>query len=528
MHEFLEEKETVQTKSKAVQPDTAVIQRMAVWEGDGHFNRYKRVGWFVLRNLKRYFKPKTLSGVTGKNLETLVQELDQLVKEDPKKINGDALRQKFLDALPEGLDVTTELDKFWRSNPSSLDVQKNIELVKADIEEAIQIMREAAPGEFEQKLLAGIEYLGKYKRAEKIDPYFNYKKYAIHCIAHMATKKQIQGITGDAGPHIAITVLGKRIYAATNTRFRPYQKKSPLNAKELCEKLHNVLNSITEQDVNEIMIGDKKSEIFVSGAMFEDQEMQLTKIELEKTLQWIQIIKEYPIVIVDVPEHRKEPDKKKPDGGRKSIHGEMTITDYLIKEAEAPLVKSPDGVPQTTREILSARKEKLMQIDPGQQGDAKLRRRLIQMGGTRIDCCKCHEHFDELRSAIEGFYIVSSQEKGEIFSGTEEGTRPKDQKLEGKAKVVRSFPDPLKEIGCRLEQIELSVKESWEAGRYYKISDEEIVFLFFLRTQMQEYMSAIIEASRLIGEKDDLEMENTWRGILGKSMRLIQYWRSTE
>lgn len=41
---------------------------------------------------------------------------------------------------------------------------------------------------WENDPIKSLEKRGEYVRISDVDPYFNYKKIAMHCIAHMATK----------------------------------------------------------------------------------------------------------------------------------------------------------------------------------------------------------------------------------------------------------------------------------------------------------------------------------------------------
>lgn len=425
--------------------------------------RYKTEGWSILQVLREYFTEECINNI--KLLE--VAELNKKLKGlQQKKINESDFGIEASLIIEKSMEMTVEFQGFLeRRIKEKRQIKKSrqregIENL-CDILERCEILFKQNIGSLRQAKLKNIENKGEYVRVSDIDPYFNYKKIAIYCVAHMGSKINRTSSTKDPGPHIAITVFGKRIYAANNTWNKPRnQTVEAMDMETLKDNIRVAIERIEKNDIRDIFT--QKGDFFVKDAPFEARKespqihkTMLTKEEVEEIYEWIQKIKNYSIVIIDVPEQRQEEEGK---NSHDPIHGEMSIMDYLQREARSPEEEYMLGFPKTTHEILRDRNAKLNRIKGGKRG----KRRILQFGGTRIDCKKCHEHFEELRMAIEGNYIVSSQQTSkEYFPGTELGTHPKSKGYEKKARVVASelkidFNFILEQLDClkaKMEQI---------------------------------------------------------------------------
>lgn len=426
--------------------------------------RYKREGWFAVSDLKQYF---TEESIKLSNIGDLLDAYFQLGEFD---FAGNAPDRD----ISELADLNGQLEWAQGVYEQIASGAVSLKAVIDSLERCVNFVTNIKPETFEEPL-SGIEKKGDYRRVGEMDPYFNPKKIAIHCVAHMATKIRLdhEAHDSDAGPHIAITVLGNRIYIANNTWFKPFgqDQPAPVDMKTLREKVRYVLDHITEERVVEIM--KNQGEKFVSGAGFEGSKtpagIDLAGSEmLPEVMKQIEKIKAYEIVVLDVPQNRQY--ESGLARGHSPIHGEMTIMDYLEHEANEPAERGAEGLPETTNRILERRNAKVREVDPS--GTMK---RVIQFGGTRIDCKKCHEHFRALRESIAGNFVVSSLHTGDsYFRGTENGTTPASKGMERQATVAaseltvhfESVTDTLRQIKDRVEhatdrtQLALSPEES--------------------------------------------------------------------
>ena len=291
--------------------------------------RYKREGWFAVSDLKKYFTEESIQASdVGDLLEVYIQFCEyDFAKDRPNW------------EIDDPVDLNGQLE--WKQTAREMLAAGTLSLndVIESLDQCIRFLPQAMSEETFEEPLSALEKKGEYQRVGEIDPYFNANKIAIHCVAHMATKIRLdnEAHDTDAGPHIAITVLGSRIYIANNTWFKPFgqDRPAPVDMITLREKVRYVLDHITEERVVEIM--KNQGEKFVSGAGFEGSKtadgIDLAGSEmLTEVMKQIEKIKAYDIVVLDVPQNRQHESGNV--GKHSPIHGEMTIMDYLDHEAK--------------------------------------------------------------------------------------------------------------------------------------------------------------------------------------------------
>lgn len=404
------------------------VQRMSVVEGvtgsRPQIARYKRSGWKALQKLKKYLTEDCIKSIKMEDL-TRLSEAISAVNVEPvlaqmnlvtKGMEGKIVYQKaFGDSLQQGMDAAGTARasvENWMAVARELQgvlakcdgVIKSIQEVSSSSSEVSSSTSEVSPPASELPVKE-LEGKGKYERVGAVEPYFNYKKMALYCIAQKASiVEQTSVQTPYAGPHIAISVIDKVIYIANNSHYRPIKSNlAPMTMEQLGNRVRKAIESITENEIEQIV-----TDGLVPGAKFEkgiDAGREVPTVEIFK---YIQQLKRYPIKVADAPEYRDNA-----QGAASPIHGEMAIMDYLQSH--------DDG-----KRLITKRAEKLAEIAPPQPTGAK---RVIWIGGTRVDCEKCHEHFGGINGStnLGQNYVVSSEQQGALFKGTERGTRLSDK-----------------------------------------------------------------------------------------------------
>ncbi|MCM1119692.1 MAG: DUF4157 domain-containing protein [bacterium] len=383
------------------------VQRMSVLEGvtggRPQIARYKRSGWKALQNLKRYLTEaciesvqmndltKLSKAISAVNVENVLAQMNNVTEGMGKFKYQSEFQGKLSQEMVTAGTVRDPVEK-WMA--VARELQGALEQCGGVIESIPEANRPAP--ELSVKELKG---KGNYQREGAVDPYFNYKKEALYCIAHKATKLRNDA---DAGPHIALSVMGKAIYVASNSHYKPFKKIPAMTTKVLGERIQEAIETIRREEIGEIVRNG-----LVSGARFEEG-VAGKEVSIEEIFEYIQQLKQYPIKVVDAPEYRSHA-----PGAASPIHGEMAIMDYLQQH--------DDG-----KALTAERERKLAEITPPQSGGAK---RVIWIGGTRVDCEKCHEHFGEINTStgLGQNYVVSSERQGPLFNGTEGGTRLSDK-----------------------------------------------------------------------------------------------------
>lgn len=418
-----------------------IVQRMSVLEnGDElgaaraggrafipRIGRYKRSGWLAVRTLKEYLTEACIEKVNMGNLDELsrtipILETEQFYDRMARVAGGMEVFEyepKFQSELQEKMGAAgaarTPLEE-WNGIAERLQaVLKQCSAVVKDMDEekrAALTMKELEKTGKYKRLKPIQEERGEvgpdfnYEERGEVDPYFNYKKAALYCIAQKASVTEGKE---SVGPHIALSVIGKKIYAAINSSFAHNKAKTPIKPNALAVRIRNTILSIQENEIRGIL-----SKELIPNAKFELGVGQGREWPSREIHQYIQQLRNYPVLIVGtqkydaLPQHVLGP-----------IHGEMAIMDYLQH--------SEGG-----RQLIADRARKLDEIETTQGG--KLRR-VIWIGGTRVDCAKCHEHFGEINASdgkdnclghgLERTYVVSSREVGnggELYHGTEGGT----------------------------------------------------------------------------------------------------------
>lgn len=384
------------------------VQRMSVVEGvtgsRPRIARYKRSGWKALQNLKKYLTEACIEGVQMKdlaelsdtiskvNVETILAEMDHVTKGMGKFAYQSGFRDRLEQEMGTAGAARAPVEK-WLA--VARELQGALTQCGAVIENIPQESRPAP--ELPVRELSG---KGNYERVGAVDPYFNYKKMALYCIAHKATKLRQDA---DAGPHIALSVMGKAIYAANNSHFKPFGGMVPMTTQTLGERVREAIDTIQKDEIEGTVRGG-----LVSKAPFEMGIPPEREVPVEEIFQYIQQLRQYPVKVADAPEYRQYA-----QGVASPIHGEMAIMDYLQSHAGG-------------QALTAGRAEKLAEITPPQPVGAK---RVIWIGGTRVDCQKCHEHFREINAStnLGQNYVVSSEQQGPLFPKTEKGTRLSDK-----------------------------------------------------------------------------------------------------
>lgn len=397
------------------------VQRMSVVEGVAggrpKVARYKRSGWIALQNLKNYLMEDCIKSIKVENLTQLSDAISAVnvgpafvqMNRVTKGMEGEIKYQKtFKDSLQREMAAAVVAGA---SVENWITVARELQEALAQCGEAVMSISEASSSSSEASLpvseqpVTKLEGSGKYKRVGEADPYYNYKKEALYCIAQKATKLDPGH---DAGPHIAISVMNKAIYVANNSHFRPYHPRggapyTAMSMHDLGKTVRKAIDEITENEIT-IIFGRE----LVSGAKFEGGKGVGRAVPAKEIFQYIQQLRQYPIRVVDAPDYRDYE-----SGAASPIHGEMAIMDYLQHH--------PDG-----QALMTERQGKLAEIAPSQPAGAK---RVMWIGGTRVDCEMCHGHFSDINmnSRIGKNYVVSSEQQGSLFKGTEGGTRLSDK-----------------------------------------------------------------------------------------------------
>ncbi|MDE5891363.1 MAG: DUF4157 domain-containing protein, partial [Acetatifactor sp.] len=397
-----------------------IVQRMSVLEnGDElgaaraggrafipRIGRYKRSGWQAVQKLKEYLSETCIEKVNMGNLDELsrtipILETEQFYDRMARVADGMGVFEyepKFQSELREKMGaagVARTLLEEWNGIAGEL---------RAVLEQCKEV-EGMTDEEKTQMPVQGLEKKGQYQRLGLIDPYFNYKKAALHCIARKASTVQVRG-GGSVGPHIALNVMGKNIYAAINSHKEGRALKSD---DTLAVKIRGAISEITPDDITRFLLADSNFE----------QGTDKDKVpDTQEVYQYIQQLEGYSVLIVDAPEYRSiKPGKVGP------IHGEMAIMDFLQNN-------------EAGKQVIAARDAKLNEINPPPGGEVK---RVIWIGGTKVDCVMCHDHFGKINGLVSRRidqnislgddlgrnYVVSSREvgnEGEAYSGTKVGT----------------------------------------------------------------------------------------------------------
>lgn len=390
------------------------VQRMAVYEGtDGGrpvISRYKRSGWLAVRELKKYFTEESIQKASMAELAGVSRE-KIIPKQDAESYfsnltpaEGAAgafeyspyFEQIFLNCIKEITDAGGAVFKIW--NEAGDEFASTLEKCKEMIHEGDAPMDEETMA---CTPMTELESRGRHQKVEEnVELYFNYKKQALYCIAQKASK--IRYKRGSVGPHIAITVVGKRIYIANNTHFGR-GRRFQADMRTLMGRVRAAINSMEASDIRSIMAYEDGHR--VDNAPFELREQGVQNPPVPEIMGWIEKLRDYPISVLDAPGYR-DADQY----AASPIHGEMTIMDYMRNHAE----------------LFGGRDNELRQAE-GVEEDA---RRVIWIGGTRVDCKICHGLFGKIndRRQIQGNYVVSSEQEGTVgenrdpFPGTEGGT----------------------------------------------------------------------------------------------------------
>lgn len=460
--------------------------------------RYKRKGWIIFQGLKKYFTEASLEEVTMGDIEHVLLRARDLLKKKVIELkdflNVFADKLKLKGKFKENLS-TFKMKKKWKFRT----ILRKICRILMRCKNLLQQNNKMEDG----VLLQQVEREGKYKRYSKVSPYYNYKKMAMYCIAHYATTIETGDLKGDVGPHIAISVMGGRIYVANNTSFMKHRKKTPADMKELMKRIKVALTEIRKQNIESILSG--RGEKMIEGVLFEGigvksdpDKKKLDKKKIQEIWEWIKKIRKYPIMIIDIPEQRNA---EAVSTKRKPTHGEMTIMDYLENESSEGREKEIPGLPITTHSILRVRQQKLEEIKVGQKKDGM--RRIIWFGGTRMDCRKCHEHFADLRDKIDGSYVVSSlHTTKDCFPGTEDGTHPENKSYGGQACVVASeleidFDYINQQLNLSIEWLKIVVNIYGKVEEE-DLSKEEIRFI----DDLNRYLPYIMQNAHIVGNKN--------------------------
>lgn len=388
--------------------------------------RYKREGWIAFRDLKKYFTEASLKRVSMDEIKSVLLRMEEL--QNSKATSDMDILQVIESGLELNANFKTQIDEYIAERKPEARVK--FEEIYSILKKCRILMAEMDQGE--GGLLQQVERVGEYERVSDVNPYYNYKKMAMYCIAHLATKIVGEDLWGDAGPHIAITVMGGRIYAANNTSFIPYGQQ-PVDMRMLRIRIRAALDAMNRPEII-VSVLNGQGRCSVSGAPFEGTGVRgaLGEEQIKEIWGWIEKIKKYPIVIIDVPEQRK---REAAYSRTRPTHGEMSIMDYLESESMEEREKACARFPKTTHSVLERRHRKLGEIKKGQKKVGM--RKVIWFGGTRMDCKKCHEHFAELRDKINGSYVVSSLHTSKnYFDGTKDGTHPRCKMYGGKAHVA--------------------------------------------------------------------------------------------
>lgn len=413
------------------------VQRMSVLENrrdgvDLHIARYKRSGWRAVQQLRNYLTEECIKRISLGQLEELSSTIHSLKTEELyEKMNrvtggmgifeySPEFQRRFQEKMAAAGAAGGSLEEWYTTAKELGAVLEQCSAAVGDME-----------GEERASLnMAGLEKKGRYHRLEPgqgeradVDPYFNCRKAALHCIA-----LKVSSIRDEVkvGPHIALSVIGRNIYVATNS----HQYNRPLQSDEdLAQKVNRAISEINQNEIGGMM---------GPGSQFEQGTGIGRTPPTEEIYQYIQQLRGYTVRIVDALEFREsEPGELGP------IHGEMAIMDYLQNNAEG-------------QQVIAARGAKLDEIEQLQDGE---RRRVIWIGGTKVDCITCHGHFGEINASdsLGRNYVVSSKEvgnDGDPYRHTEFGThlakkkehteeiRAKDRgKLRrAQTKIVASFP----------------------------------------------------------------------------------------
>lgn len=432
--------------------------------------RYKREGWHIQNKLTDYFPEEEIKKMTVASPKDFLEKAEKTQSILETAENEEKAIGILQDFLQTNLQTKIPVEKLKQKPPVEIlsEIQKQITL-------AYPLFSPQENISFRE-----LEKKGKYKPVADIDPYYNHKKMAMFCIAQKATLSG-GSHSRDVGPHIAITVLGQKIFIAMNTTFREYHAKEPAGSTDLSARVRKAIDELSQAKgadrIEEIL---KDSNKRVPKTDFEDQKKAGQKMNRELIHQWIQKIKNYRIIVLDVPKHR-EAQKNKNDK-IDAIHGEMTIADYLLATAKSESFE---------KKTLENRKRKLDNVEGGEQGNTL--RRIIWFGGTRFDCAKCHEHFQEIKDKIPDNYVISSLRTGTVYGGTENGTNPKSKDMEGEAVIVNvegleeSFRKTIADLNALKEEI---AKTQEKTAAAFVLSDENEKLLQsgeqFLKTVLDE------------------------------------------
>ena len=381
--------------------DTDTVQRMSVFEGaeggSAKVARYKKKGWIAAQALKKYFTEESLNEITYEEMREYAGILQTFM-------DGEAPGKDFVTVFPNlypKLDFCGEIiPAQWATLP-----RKIFGLINAVLEQE-ESGRASEPEEAadERKFTD----TGKYERTEEINPYTNFKKRGMHYLA-VEIERQLSRENKTAGPHIAVSIFGGRIFLAKNSKFEEYNRRTPVSPDELKQAAVSVLKRMKGQAAA-WRIGDIQR---IEGSFGDAAgKAAIDPKEADQIFDWIQKISGYEIAVIDVPDTAANP-------GNGPVHGEMIILDYLIREQGKHSLQIP-GMPETVSQILSERNEKLREL--GAPDSTGTKRRVIRFGGTKIDCAKCHEFFAENAEMLSGNRIISSDNAGPVYGGTQKGT----------------------------------------------------------------------------------------------------------
>ncbi len=212
----------------------------------------------------------------------------------------------------------------------------------------------------------------------------DYKIDALHCIAGKANIRNMYG------PHIAISVKSDTIYVAINTNVSIVGNK-PENFEEPIKEIKDAISSFEEKDIKKYNAENSSCSEFLND---------ITKYSVYKQaiLDYIKKLRTKTIkrVYYDVRKEKKSveaSDKKtedmlKIDTGKKAMHGEILIAEYLQKTLGENLAYYT-----TDAQKMEARKKVF---------ETENVFRSIRIGGTKINCWNCSNH---LKGPIRERYL---------------------------------------------------------------------------------------------------------------------------